>query len=275
MRSLKNNVTSWTQNLVNGLSKKKLNKTPLIKTKILGKKNISGKNNMGKITVYHKGGGHKKKYRKIDFIRNDDSIGIITSIEYDPYRTALIASVYNILNAKYFYIVAPKNIKIGSIVNSGIYADIKVGHCLPIRKISAGAFIHNVCVTIKKKAQLVRAAGTYAKIISTTAKYCRILLNSGKHKLILLDCLATIGAVSKKSLVLKKKKKAGRNRWLNIRPTVRGVAMNSIDHPHGGGEGKTSGGKYLMTPWGKPFKKKRFSKDKTKNYYVKTKELKC
>ena len=252
MKFIVNKAILQTQNLIDNLSKKKFKKTPLIKTKIIGNKNVSGRNNTGKITIYHKGGGHKKKYRKIEFLRTKDSTGVITSIEYDPYRTALIASVYDVLNSEYFYIIAPKNLTIGNIVSSGMNADTKVGHCLPMMNIPIGTLVHNISLTAKKKAQLVRSAGTHAQIIKITSKHCKVILSSGKHKFISSKCHATIGTVSTKRTLSKLKKKAGRNRWLNIRPTVRGVAMNPVDHPHGGGEGKASGGKYLKTPWGKP-----------------------
>ena len=254
MKSTKSKFTLLTQKKLINLSKKKLNKISLIKNMIIGKKNVAGKNNSGKITVHHKGGGHKKKYRKIDFIRNEDSIGVVTSLEYDPHRTALIASVYDFLNSKYLYIIAPKNLNIGSIVKSGLSADIKVGHCLALMKIPVGGFIHNISLKENRKAQLTRSAGTNAQLIETTSRYCRIILSSGMHKFVSPSCQATIGTVSNEFSFFKTVRKAGRNRWLNKRPTVRGVAMNPIDHPHGGGEGKSSGGRSSVTPWGKPTK---------------------
>ena len=254
MTTLKSKLSSTTQRKLINLSKKKLNKVPLIKNRIMGKKNVAGKNTSGKITVYHKGGGHKKKYRKINFMRNSDSIGIITSLEYDPYRTAFLASVYDFLKSKYFYILAPQNLNIGDIVKSGPNADVKVGHCLALVKIPVGGFIHNVSLKKNKKAQLTRSAGTNAQLIETTPTYCRIVLSSGAHKFISPSCQATIGTISNEFSFFKTIDKAGRNRWLNKRPTVRGVAMNPIDHPHGGGEGKSSGGRSSVTPWGKPAK---------------------
>lgn len=248
MSLIKNRCTSLTKKKLINLSKKKLNKIPLIKSLILGQKNTAGKNNFGKITVYHKGGGHKKKYRKINFIRHKDSIGIVTSLEYDPYRTAFIASIYDFLNSNYFYMIAPKNLNIGDIVKSGFNADIKTGHSLTLMKIPVGSFIHNISLKKNKKAQLSRSAGTSSQLIEKTSKYCRIILSSGKHKFLSTTCYATIGTVSNEFSFFKIINKAGRNRWLNIRPTVRGVAMNPIDHPHGGGEGKTSGGRSSVTP---------------------------
>ena len=179
---------------------------------IIGKKNIAGRNNSGKITVHHKGKGHKKNYRKINLIRTNDSIGIVTTIEYDPYRTAYIASVFDFLNLKYFYIIAPKNLTIGNIVKSGLIADTKVGHSLTLMKIPVGSFIHNISLKKNKKAQLARSAGTNAQLIEKTAKYCRIILSSGKHILLSPTCQATIGTVSNEFSFFKTVKKAGRHR---------------------------------------------------------------
>jgi len=266
MNSTKNKSTSLTQKRLTNLSKKKLSKISLIKKMIIGKKNTAGRNNLGKITVYHKGGGHQKKYRKINFIRNKDSVGIITSLEYDPFRTAFIAAVYDFLNYDYFYMIAPKNLNIGDIVKSGFNAEVKVGHSLTLMKIPVGSFIHNVSLKENKKAQLSRSAGTNSQLIEKTSKYCRIVLSSGKHKFLSSACHATIGTVSNEFSFFTVIGKAGRNRWLNKRPTVRGVAMNPIDHPHGGGEGKSSGGRSSVTPWGKPTKNGKTSKiNKNKN----------
>lgn len=194
------------------LSKKKLNKISLIKSMTIGKKNLAGRNSSGKITVRHIGGGHKKKYRKIDFIRNEDSIGIVASLEYDPCRTAFIASVYDFLNQKYFYMIAPKNLSIGDIVNSGFNAEIKVGHSVALMKIPIGGFIHNISLKENTKAQLTRSAGTNAQLIEKTSKYCRIILSSGFHKFLPPTCHATIGSVSNEFSFFDKVNKAGRNR---------------------------------------------------------------
>lgn len=254
MSSTRSKFTSLAQKKLISLSKKNLNKVSLIKSMTMGKKNLAGRNNSGKITVRHVGGGHKKKYRKIDFIRNKDSIGIVASLEYDPCRTAFIASVYDFLNQKYSYVIAPKSLRIGDIVNSGFSAEIKVGHSLALMKIPVGGFIHNISMKENKKAQLTRSAGTSAQLIEKTSKYCRVVLSSGSHKFLPPTCQATVGTVSNEFSFFDKVNKAGRNRWLNWRPTVRGVAMNPIDHPHGGGEGKSSGGRSSVTPWGKPTK---------------------
>ena len=263
MNLMKNKFTSLTQKKLNNLLKKNLRKIPFIKNMIHGQKNNAGKNNAGKITVRHKGGGHKKRYRKIDFIRNNDSIGIVVSLEYDPYRTAFIASIYDFLNFNYFYIIAPKNLNIGDIVKSGLNAEVKIGHTLTLTKIPVGSFIHNISLKKNKKARFSRSAGTSSQLIEKNSNYCRIILSSGKQKSLPNTCHATIGTVSIELAFFTRINKAGRNRWLNKRPTVRGVAMNPIDHPHGGGEGKTSGGRSSVTPWGKPTKNGKTVKRKT------------
>lgn len=229
-------------------------KKPLLKHNIFGIKTSSGRNNSGKITVFHKGGGHKKKYRKIEFLRNQPKTEIITSIEYDPNRNAFIASSYDFLLKSYQYILAPKNLKVGDIIKSGLIAETKIGHSLPISKIPIGSLIHNISKRQKKKAQISRSAGTFSRLIEKTSKHGRILLSSGKQQLVSIQCFATLGIVSNDFNFLTTRAKAGRSRWLNQRPTVRGVAMNPIDHPHGGGEGKTGGGRSSVTPWGKPTK---------------------
>lgn len=240
------------------ISLKNLRKKPLIKKKLKGINNSNGRNNFGKITVRHKGGGHKKKYRIIDFYRRNNDIGIICSIEYDPNRNANIASVYSFTQSTFFYIIAPKNIKTGDIVKSGSTAEAKIGNCLPLSEIPVGSLIHNVSVTSLKLSQISRAAGTFSKLKEKLLNSVKIELSSGKHKIISSKCYATIGIVSNEYSFLTQLGKAGRSRWLNIRPTVRGVAMNPVDHPHGGGEGKKSGkGK---TPWGKPTKTGKINK---------------
>ena len=235
------------------LDKKNLTKQPLLKNCIKGKKNSSGRNNSGKITVRHKGGGHKKKFRTLDFFRKHPSTSIVSSIEYDPYRSANIAAIFDISTSKFNYIIAPKNLKIGDIVKSGPNAENKVGHSLPISKIPVGSYIHNISPKSKKPAQISRAAGTFSKLIEKTLQYAKIELSSGEQRFISVKCFATLGIVSNEFAFLTRLGKAGQSRWLNKRPTVRGVAMNPVDHPHGGGEGKKSGKKF--SPWGKPTKK--------------------
>jgi len=234
------------------LKTKHLKKKPLIKKKLKGLKNSGGRNDSGKISIRHKGGGHKRKYRTIDFCRKYISTGIITSIEYDPNRTANIASVYNLLNNEFFYIIASKNLKIGDIIKSGPSNEPKNGYSLPISEIPIGSYIHNVSLRMTKPAQLSRSAGTFSLLKEKTLDYAKIELSSGEQKTISSKCYATIGIVSNEFSFLSQFGKAGQSRWINKRPTVRGVAMNPVDHPHGGGEGKKSGiGK---TPWGKKTK---------------------
>lgn len=222
---------------------------PLLKTKIKGKVNSAGRNNTGKITVFHKGGGHKKRYRIINFTRTNNSLGIICSIEYDPNRNANIASVYDYTANTFYYIIAPKNLNVGDIVESGPIAEPKLGNSLPIEKIPVGSYIHNIAPTTKKPAQISRSAGTFSKLKEKKLNYAVIELSSGELRFISPKCYATLGVVSNELTFLGKYYKAGQSRWLNKRPTVRGVAMNPVDHPHGGGEGKKSG--VNKTPWGK------------------------
>ena len=256
---IKKPITSSQRHLIQ-LNLEHLTKTPIIKKKIKKLPKFSGRNNSGKITIRHKGGGHKRKYRKIDFFRNENSIGITVTIEYDPNRNANIASIYEISKKDFFYIIAPKNLKIGDIIKSGPDAEPKIGHSLQISDIPVGSYIHNISSKTTKHAQISRAAGTFSRIKEKTLKYAKIEMSSGKQILISSKCYATIGIVSNELIFLTRLGKAGRSRWLNKRPTVRGVAMNPIDHPHGGGEGKKSGkGK---TPWGKYNKKGKNNKSK-------------
>lgn len=244
-----------------------LNPNPLLKNSMKGLKKNSGRNNSGKITVRHQGGGRKKKYRNIDFHRTENTTGVVMSIEYDPMRTAHIAAVYDNEKNLYFYILAPKNLEVGDIVKSGAIAESKLGHSLPISKIPSGTIIHNLTTNIKKGGQFCRSAGTFAQVMEKTNSYARVILNSGEHRIVDTNCYASIGIVSNDLWVLTTKGKAGRSRWLNKRPTVRGVAMNPVDHPHGGGEGKKSGcGK---TPWGKPTKTGPTSKSRNKYIFKK------
>lgn len=237
---------------------------PLLKIKINGFKNSSGRNSEGKITSSHKGGGHKKKYRKIEFFRKTDVIGIVSTIEYDPNRNCNIAAVYDILKRNYFYILAPKGLNIGDIVKSGQEARSKKGHALMLSEISIGTLIHSISAKTFKKSQISRSAGAFSVLIEKASNQCRIQISSGEQRFLSTNCLATIGIVSNETFFLKKKEKAGRSRWLNSRPKVRGVAKNPIDHPHGGGEGKTSKSLNPVSPWGKPIKKGKTSRSRNK-----------
>lgn len=243
------------RNFIKLLKSNLTRKTPLLKNNTLKILNCAGKTSSGKISVHHKGNGCKKTYRNIDFYRNTNSNDIVISIEYDPYRTSFISAVYNIDNNKYKYILTPKNLFVGNIVKSGPnLVENKLGYSLPLKNIPIGSIIHNIALNYKTKSVLIRSAGAYAKLIQKNFSKALICLNSGKLKSIPVHCFATIGSVSNEYTFLKTLGKAGRARWLNIRPSVRGVAMNPIDHPNGGGEGKTSGKK--MLPWSKKKKSK-------------------
>lgn len=217
-----------------------------------------GRNNVGRITVRHRGGGHKKLYRDVDFKRLSTK-GFVEGIEYDPFRTAFLARLYNPDLKIHSYIIAPKNLFCGSFVNSGDLAEIQLGHSLPFEKIPVGSLVHNISPCAGKDGQIARAAGAFAQLIQKTRHYARLRLMSGEQRLFLLNSHATLGIVSNENLKLVNLGKAGRNRWKSKRPYVRGVAMNPVDHPHGGGEGKTSGGRPSVTPWGKPTKGPRTS----------------
>lgn len=232
--------------------------------------NKAGRNNQGKITVRHHGGGHKRKYRIIDFKRNKDGIpGRVATIEYDPNRTANIALI-NYADGEKRYIIAPKGLKVGDTVVSGAEADIKIGNALPLENIPVGSVIHNIELRPGKGGQMVRAAGTEAQLLGKEGEYATIRLSSGEMRRILKVCRATIGSVGNEDHELINIGKAGRNRWLGKRPEVRGVVMNPVDHPHGGGEGRAPiGRKSPMSPWGKPtLGYKTRKKKKASNQYI-------
>ena len=246
------------------LNSKSLNtsKKPLLKNKITGKKNSSGRNHSGKITVFHKGGGVKRKYREINFDRKINSAAIVCTIEHDPNRNAYISSIFDFMNKTFYYILTPQNLQIGDIVRSGVEAVPSLGSSLPLKNIPIGTPIHNIAPKISSSGQISRSAGTFSILKEKTDQYCIIELSSGEQRYISPDCFASIGEVSKELIFLTRLGKAGQSRWRNKRPTVRGVAMNPVDHPHGGGEGKKSG--TLRTPWGKSNHKKKTSKSRNK-----------
>ena len=212
-----------------------------------------GRNNRGIITIRHKGGGHKRRYRLIDFKRNKIKIkGRIDSIEYDPNRNARIALV-QYLDGEKRYILHPKNLKVGDYIISGLDIPLNIGNSMPLEKIPLGTFIHNIELIPKKGGQIVRSAGTSAKILAKDGNYVTLRLPSKEIRLLRKECYATIGEISNNDIFLVQSGKAGRTRWLGKRPTVRGSVMNPCDHPHGGGEGRTSIGRIKpLTPWGKP-----------------------
>ena len=213
-----------------------------------------GRNNAGRITVRHQGGGHKKHYRIIDFKRDKDGIpGVVERLEYDPNRSAHLALV-KYADGERRYILAPKGVEAGTAVFSGDDAQIKPGNCLPLKSIPVGTVIHNVEMKPGKGGQLVRSAGAYAQLAAREGAYATLRLRSGEMRRIHVDCRATIGEVGHSEHNLRKLGKAGASRWRGVRPTVRGVAMNPVDHPHGGGEGRTSGGRHPVSPWGRPTK---------------------
>ena len=223
------------------------------KSLLVSMNKTAGRNNLGRITVRHHGGGHKRKYRLIDFKRNTDNVvAKVATIEYDPNRTANIALVVYANGIK-SYILAPKGLEVGMTVVSGPDADIKVGNALPLANIPVGTLIHNIELKPGKGGQLVRSAGASAQVLGTEGKYTLVRLQSGEVRMILSTCRATVGVVGNEQQNLINLGKAGRTRHMGIRPTVRGSVMNPNDHPHGGGEGRQPvGRKSPMTPWGKP-----------------------
>ena len=214
----------------------------------------AGRNSMGRITARHRGGGHKRAYRVIDFKRDKEGIpAVVNSIEYDPNRSSNIALLHYVDGEKR-YILAPHRIQVGDRVVSGASVEIKAGNAMSLRKIPLGTYVHNIELNVGHGGQLARSAGSHAQLMAKEGKYAQIKLPSGEVRMVLQDCKATIGQVGNLDHENISIGKAGRNRWLGRRPHVRGVAMNPVDHPHGGGEGKSSGGRHPVTPWGVPTK---------------------
>jgi large subunit ribosomal protein L2 len=222
---------------------------------LVAKKSKSGgRNNGGRITTRHKGGGHKQRYRIIDFKRDKDGVpGVVERIEYDPNRTAHIALI-KYADGERRYIIAPSGLKAGSEIRSGLEAPISVGNAMPLRNIPVGSTVHCVELKIGKGAQLARSAGASAQLVAREGEYATLRLRSGEMRKVHAECRATLGAASNAEHNLRKLGKAGASRWRGVRPTVRGVVMNPVDHPHGGGEGRTSGGRHPVSPWGTPTK---------------------
>ncbi|VAW46228.1 LSU ribosomal protein L2p (L8e) [hydrothermal vent metagenome] len=232
------------------------------------KSKTGGRNNYGRITTRHIGGGHKQKYRIIDFKRNkDDIVAKVERIEYDPNRSAYIALLHYADGEKR-YIIAPKDLEAGTEVMSGTSVAIKVGNTLPLDNIPVGTVVHNVEMKPGKGGQIARAAGTSARLVAKEGVYATLRLRSGEMRKIPARCRATLGAVSKSEHNLEKLGKAGATRWRGVRPTVRGVAMNPVDHPHGGGEGRTSGGRHPVSPWGMPTKGHKTRKNKRTDKFI-------
>ena len=222
------------------------------KSLTVGKKRSGGRNNLGEITIWWRGGGHKKSYREIDFKRDKTGIPAkVASIEYDPNRSARIA-LLNYADGEKRYILAPAGLTVGRTVSSGPEADILVGNALPLKNIPAGTVVHNIELRPGKGGQMARSAGTQAQLVSREAGVALLKLPSGEIRRVAVECMATVGQVGNVEHENESHGKAGKSRWLGRKPHNRGVVMNPVDHPHGGGEGKTSGGRHPVTPWGQP-----------------------
>jgi len=250
------------------VDRKNLWKGKPYKSLTVGSHSTGGRNNLGRITSRHKGAGHKQKYREIDFCRNKDDIKAkIERIEYDPNRSAYVALIKyedGVMN----YIIAPNKIKVGDEIVSGRNKKIEVGNCMPLSDIPAGTSIHNIELSPKGGGKLVRSAGASAQISGLDDNYCIIKLGSGEIRKVINTARATIGSVSNSDHQNIKIGKAGRNRWKGVRPQSRGVVMNPVDHPHGGGEGKTSGGRDPVSPWGQSAKGLKTRKNKRTNKFI-------
>jgi large subunit ribosomal protein L2 len=250
------------------IDRSELWKGPPVKALTEGKREQGGRNNHGRITVRWRGGGHKRRFRTIDFKRTKrDMPAEVVRLEYDPNRSGFIALV-KYEDGELSYILAPQRLKAGDKIVAGERVDVKPGNAMPMRNIPVGTIIHNVEMKPGKGGQLARSAGTYVQLVGRDAGYALLRLSSGEVRLVRGECMATIGAVSnpdEQNIVIGK---AGRNRWLGKKPSVRGVAMNPIDHPHGGGEGKTSGGRHPVTPWGKGTKGTKTRHNKSTDRYI-------
>ena len=227
-----------------------------------------GRNNTGRISMWHRGGGHKRTYRMVDFKRTKRGVkGTVERLEYDPNRTAFIALV-KYEDGELAYILAPQRLAIGDTVIADEKADVKPGNAMPMANIPIGTIVHNVEMKPGKGGQIARAAGAYVQLVGRDAGYAIIRLNSGETRMVPSACMATVGAVSNPDNSNVSLSKAGRSRWMGRKPTVRGVAMNPVDHPHGGGEGRTSGGRHPVTPWGKSTKGKRTRSNKASSKFI-------
>lgn len=233
------------------VDRKDLFKGKPVKKLTEGLTKTGGRNNLGRVTAFRVGGGHKRTYRIIDFKRRKwDMPAVVERLEYDPNRTAFIALI-RYSDDTLSYIVAPQRLSVGDSIIAGEKVDIKPGNAMPLKSIPVGTIIHNIEMKPMKGAQIARSAGCYVQLVGRDSGYAQIRLSSGEVRLVPDGCMATIGAVSNPDKMNENSGKAGRSRWMGIRPSVRGVAMNPVDHPHGGGEGRTSGGRHPVTPWGK------------------------
>ncbi|MBM3489562.1 MAG: 50S ribosomal protein L2 [Alphaproteobacteria bacterium] len=234
-----------------------LHKGGPVKTLTEGKRAKGGRNNLGRITMRWQGGGHKQRYRVVDFKRRKfDQLATVQRLEYDPNRTAFLALI-KYADGELAYILAPQRLAVGDAVVAGKKVDVKPGNAMPLNGIPVGTIVHNVEMTPGRGGQIARSAGTYVQLVGRDQGLAILRLASGEQRMVRGECMATIGAVSNPDHANEVIGKAGRNRWKGRKPSVRGVAMNPVDHPHGGGEGRTSGGRHPVTPWGKPTKGKR------------------
>ncbi len=241
-----------TRRFQTGLTFEELTSSKPYKPLLEPKTRISGRNNLGQLTIWHRGGGHKRHYRVIDFRREKFGIPArVRTIEYDPNRSAFI-SLVSYADGDKRYILCPQGLKVGDTVVSGPEADIMVGNALPLKNVPVGTLIHNLELRPGRGGQLVRSAGGSAQLLAKEGDYAQVRLPSGEVRRLHVGCMATIGQIGNLDHENVSMGKAGRKRWMGIRPTNRGVSMNPVDHPHGGGEGKTSGGRHPVTPWGQP-----------------------
>jgi large subunit ribosomal protein L2 len=239
-----------------------------LKALTVGKSEKGGRNNLGRITVRFRGGGHKQTYRIIDFKRRKlDVPGTVERLEYDPNRTSFIA-LLRYPDGEQAYIIAPQRLAVGGTVIAGVQVDVKPGNAMPLASIPVGTIVHNIETKIGKGGALARSAGAYAQIVGRDQGYVALRLGSGEQRLVHGQCFATVGAVSNPDHMNASLGKAGRNRWLGQRPHNRGVTMNPVDHPHGGGEGRTSGGRHPVSPWGKPTKGKKTRSNKATDKFI-------
>ena len=239
-----------------------------VKALTVGKPEKGGRNNLGRITVRFRGGGHKQTYRIIDFKRRKlDAPGTVERLEYDPNRTSFIA-LLRYPDGEQAYIIAPQRLAVGETVVAGVQVDVKPGNAMPLASIPVGTIVHNIETKIGKGGALARSAGAYAQIVGRDQGYVALRLGSGEQRLVHGQCFATVGAVSNPDHMNASLGKAGRNRWLGRRPHNRGVTMNPVDHPHGGGEGRTSGGRHPVSPWGKPTKGKKTRSNKATDKFI-------
>src|SRR5579871_1792127 len=250
------------------VDRSELHKGKPFKPLTVGKPEKGGRNNLGRVTVRFRGGGHKQAYRIVDFKRRKlDVVAKVERLEYDPNRTSFIALV-KYADGEHAYIIAPQRLSAGDEVVSGMQVDVKPGNAMPLASIPVGTIVHNVEMKIGKGGAIARSAGTYAQIVGRDQGYVSLRLNSGEQRLVHGQCFASIGAVSNPDHMNASLGKAGRARWLGQRPHNRGVTMNPVDHPHGGGEGRTSGGRHPVTPWGKPTKGAKTRSNKSTDKFI-------